>query len=215
MPIRKSYLDRMKALEAEFQKCLLTDGSRKMLADFDMNNFKFLNWLQILANAQYPNAYLTDGSRPLRGTFEQYYYQYEKYAQLDPRIGLRIRYGWDAPKLQFLVLSDRVDFAASSPSDIRGFEWLINDSRANFLIWGDREISFGLHPTQGNAGVLLDGEDLYLKAGYVTSLPTADASYRGKKIRVEGGAGVRDRTYECMKSDSDTYSWVEIANGGA
>lgn len=45
------------------------------------------------------------------------------------------------------------------------------------------------------------------------TLPTADASYRGKMIRVEGGAGVADKLYMCMKSASDTYSWVQIASG--
>ena len=55
----------------------------------------------------------------------------------------------------------------------------------------------------------------YLKTGKVTSLPTPDSSYRGKMIRVEGGTGEPDKLYMCMKSASDTYSWVEIANGGS
>lgn len=44
-------------------------------------------------------------------------------------------------------------------------------------------------------------------------LPTPSAAYRGKMIRVEGGAGVADSLYMCMKSAADTYSWVLIASG--
>jgi len=53
----------------------------------------------------------------------------------------------------------------------------------------------------------------YILTGKVTSLPTADATYRGKMIRVEGGAGVADKLYVCMKSASDAYSWVQVASG--
>jgi len=53
----------------------------------------------------------------------------------------------------------------------------------------------------------------YLLSGKVASLPTADSSYRGKIIRVEGGAGVADKLYVCMKSASDAYSWVQVASG--
>jgi len=44
-------------------------------------------------------------------------------------------------------------------------------------------------------------------------LPAASAAYRGKMLRVEGGAGVADLLYMCMKSAADTYSWVQIATG--
>ena len=46
------------------------------------------------------------------------------------------------------------------------------------------------------------------------ALPAASAAYRVIIWYVEGGAGVRDRTYICMKGDDDNYGWVEIANGG-
>jgi len=44
---------------------------------------------------------------------------------------------------------------------------------------------------------------------------TADATTRGQLFLEKGTTGSRDRLYICLKSDSDTYSWVEIANGGA
>ena len=43
----------------------------------------------------------------------------------------------------------------------------------------------------------------------------ANEGNRGKLRFVKGVGGARDRVYQCMKSDSDVYSWVEIANGGA
>lgn len=48
-----------------------------------------------------------------------------------------------------------------------------------------------------------------------TTLPGASLTYRGQIRLVVGGGGSRDRLYMCMKSDGDTYSWVEIINGGA
>jgi len=58
-------------------------------------------------------------------------------------------------------------------------------------------------------------DDKFLKVGKDSdgSLPTASASYRGKMIRVEGGAGVADKLYICLKSAVDTYSWVQVASG--
>lgn len=54
----------------------------------------------------------------------------------------------------------------------------------------------------------------FLTLGSVTALPGAASSNRGQIRTVQGAAGARDRTYQCVKSDSDTYSWVEIINGG-
>ena len=65
------------------------------------------------------------------------------------------------------------------------------------------------------AGNITFLDDKFLKIGKDSdgTLPTPDASYRGKMIRVEGGAGVADKLYMCMKSAADTYSWVQIATG--
>lgn len=45
--------------------------------------------------------------------------------------------------------------------------------------------------------------------------PVASETYRGQIWVERGGAGARDRLYVCLKSDSDTFSWLEVANGGA
>jgi hypothetical protein len=57
--------------------------------------------------------------------------------------------------------------------------------------------------------------DKFLKIGKDSdgSLPIADSSYRSKLIMVEGGVGVADKIYQCLKSATDTYSWVQIATG--
>jgi hypothetical protein len=46
------------------------------------------------------------------------------------------------------------------------------------------------------------------------ALPAASASYRGVIAMVQGGNGVTDALYQCMKSAANTYSWVLIATGG-
>jgi hypothetical protein len=46
------------------------------------------------------------------------------------------------------------------------------------------------------------------------ALPAASASYRGVIAMVQGGNGVTDALYQCMKSAANTYSWVLIVTGG-
>lgn len=43
-----------------------------------------------------------------------------------------------------------------------------------------------------------------------TSLPAADASLRGELFVVEGGSGVPDKVYICLKNSSDSYEWVQL-----
>ena len=43
--------------------------------------------------------------------------------------------------------------------------------------------------------------------------PPADV--RGALFIKRGDTSTRDRLFVCLKSDSNNYSWVEIANGGA
>jgi len=50
----------------------------------------------------------------------------------------------------------------------------------------------------------------FIKLGGVASLPTADASYRGKMIRLEPGAGAKDILYLCKKKADDTYAWLKL-----
>lgn len=45
----------------------------------------------------------------------------------------------------------------------------------------------------------------------VSSLPTAGSGYRGVALRLEGGSGVADGVYVCVKGTS-SYSWVRMDN---
>ncbi|PGR17386.1 hypothetical protein COC52_29235 [Priestia megaterium] len=48
---------------------------------------------------------------------------------------------------------------------------------------------------------------------YYTSLPPATAFDRNRTIILQGGAGVADKEYICMKTTADTYAWVQRAMG--
>lgn len=45
------------------------------------------------------------------------------------------------------------------------------------------------------------------------ALPVASETYRGQVRTVEGGTGVADVHYICLKDDLDAYSWVQVATG--
>lgn len=47
----------------------------------------------------------------------------------------------------------------------------------------------------------------------VAALPSADASRRGDALFVEGGSGVADTLYACLKAAGGSYSWKLIATG--
>lgn len=46
-----------------------------------------------------------------------------------------------------------------------------------------------------------------------TALPTAVSYYRGMLLYIQGGTGVADGNYQCMKSATDTYSWKQLIIG--
>ena len=46
-----------------------------------------------------------------------------------------------------------------------------------------------------------------------TSKPTANAASRGHVYTTEGGTGVADVVEVCLKSSTETYSWVNLATG--
>jgi hypothetical protein len=65
------------------------------------------------------------------------------------------------------------------------------------------------------AGDITMLDDRFLKVAKDSdgSLPTPSASYRGKMIRVEGGEGVADQAFMCMKKTDESYEWVPMATG--
>jgi len=48
---------------------------------------------------------------------------------------------------------------------------------------------------------------------YYTSLPSATSFDRSRTIILQGGTGVADKEYICMKTAADTYTWVQKATG--
>lgn len=47
------------------------------------------------------------------------------------------------------------------------------------------------------------------------ALPTAVAELAGCLVRIPGGSGTADATYECQKQADDTYAWVQIDGGSS
>ena len=50
----------------------------------------------------------------------------------------------------------------------------------------------------------------YHYTGKVASLPTADSTYRGALIRVEGGVGSKDIVYLCKKKADETFAFLKL-----
>ena len=59
----------------------------------------------------------------------------------------------------------------------------------------------------GTRYAMLSGASVPLQGA---ALPTAASQLRGMQFLVQGGAGVADVLYVCMKSAADTYSWVAV-----
>ncbi|KSU83423.1 Pectate lyase superfamily protein [Fictibacillus enclensis] len=69
--------------------------------------------------------------------------------------------------------------------------------------------------SEATAFIPRHGGNMYGPLGIakVTTLPTASAAYRGQMLRVEGGTSVADKIYVCLKSATETYSWVQFSAG--
>lgn len=63
---------------------------------------------------------------------------------------------------------------------------------------------------RGN-GIIAIADERYFGVPVVASLPTASATYRGTLVYVKGDTGVADTLKVCVKSSSDTYSWVTVS----
>jgi len=79
------------------------------------------------------------------------------------------------------------------------------------------DLSDGLLDTSGaTAGTTIQPKATYgLGFNTTGAKVAADASVRTQLFVEQGGAGVRDKLFMCLKSDAGAYSWVQIADGGA
>jgi hypothetical protein len=75
---------------------------------------------------------------------------------------------------------------------------------ADFIGLGGDVITFLVY-----AGILWEHSRSALKT--VSALPLADVAYRGQPVTVQGGVGVADEAYICLKKSDDTYDWIQFA----
>lgn len=71
------------------------------------------------------------------------------------------------------------------------------------------------HGSSGGARVTGDFIVLgSLQTNTAAAKPTCDATHRGTLYVEQGGGGVTDTFYACLKAAAGTYSWVSIVTGG-
>jgi len=176
----------------------------------------------VIPDSAYPNALLLDGSRAMTGDLNLG----GNRLNLGPGLPYIDQWGGSAWWVRILH-ADGTRMGYLYVHLIRAVEWqspgrLILDtleSRAAYAeIWFRMpNVGPGYIPVKCNWNTFSLQSDTFLKIGVDSDgvLPTPSADYRGKMIMTEGGTGVRDKLYICLKSDADTYSWVLIADGGA
>jgi hypothetical protein len=89
------------------------------------------------------------------------------------------------------------------------------------LDWINRRIDFGLGGSsapdtlieRGGANLLTMGSGDAFRTGAIAALPTPSVTYRGYQYRIEGGTGVADGFYVCLKKADDTYKWFNVLTG--
>lgn len=87
-----------------------------------------------------------------------------------------------------------------------GFGWGGTDDFRLFA--GGDDVLIVARASSLNTATVNGGLDLDSAAG--GTKPTCDSTKRGVLWFTEGGAGVADKTEQCMKGTADTYSWVAV-----
>lgn len=62
----------------------------------------------------------------------------------------------------------------------------------------------------GDPGCTENWEANQMCATAVRALPTPELRVRGQQLRVEGGVGVADHLYVCVKNAADVFVWTLI-----
>lgn len=96
-------------------------------------------------------------------------------------------------------------YSATSPGEACGYLIYAWDGTTQRLVATAMGDYFRINRA-GNIDLL---DDNFIKIGRDSdgTLPTPSATYRGKRIRVEGGTGVADRDCFCYKRATDVYAW--------
>jgi len=69
----------------------------------------------------------------------------------------------------------------------------------------------GIGTTTPTAALEVNGG---VRLATATAKPTCDSTKRGTIWVEQGGVGVTDTAYLCMKAAADTYSWISVTTGG-
>src|SRR5262249_55420491 len=107
-----------------------------------------------------------------------------------------------------------IDHQANNAAFLR--QWSTNGNPEN-LIYLDSTNTVQVGNSGGVAGITLDksttigaNATLTLKGGAGGARPACTAQLRGAHWYTQGGAGVTDEEFVCMKSAADTYSWRQL-----
>jgi hypothetical protein len=148
--------------------------------------------------------------------------------------------GTDVPGISEKLFVLGQPFGRIDPNLFAGMFWRDNGDKSSFLRWvtthpdestitsltlGSDLIEMGVTDDSGGTRIALSiyttGTTITPKPDYGFGINTTgakvspDSSVRAQIFVEQEGTGVRDKVFICLKSDSDTYSWVQIADGGA
>jgi hypothetical protein len=111
-------------------------------------------------------------------------------------------YGTGTPK----TMSFRSYEASDGAGEGFKFDTSLLDTEGDqHTVWKNNTVKIGALDRRGL---------LQISFGNTAALPTCDATTRNTIGVIEGGAGVTDTVYICLKAVADTYSWIVLATGG-
>ena len=183
--------------------------------------------IPVLTDAKYPNALLLDGSRAMTGNLNLG----GKLLDFGDNVVLRLGVADNSVRITdklntvyrplycAMISIEKMYSTANnfifrtntetgkgivSFQSFNGTDWL---EAARLGTLNQFDATFHI-PRAGDITLL---DDKFLKIGKDSdgTLPTPDASYRGKMIRVEGSVGVADEVYIC-KWNGTAYKWFKI-----
>jgi len=91
-------------------------------------------------------------------------------------------------------------------------KYVIAKEANEYFIIDDATGSVGIGTTEAVNSKLDVNGNIRIR-GTGTSLPAADASYRGVMYLLQGSGGQPDKLYLCMMKSDASYQWVLIARG--
>lgn len=217
MPVRKSYLGRIKQLEADYLACLLRDGSRTMLDDLEFEDSVLgdLIGLHAVEAGLEVKDLLYGGFADIYGY--GLYADYGIYTNVIRELLVGSGIHW-LGIMDFYSSPARIDFTqANQFAKIIGRDTMIKFDSVGRKIYIRNRADSGYADVDArtiDANEFLYGNRLQLttygKIGKVSSLPSPSSSLRGEMIRIQGGTGVADEFHICMKNAKDAYYWEQL-----